>query len=62
VQPCLDRFFTETQAVAGFLRAQAFDVAQHEHAAIRVRQRIDGVFEHAAKLLRVCLALGIRLR
>ncbi len=48
--------------VSRFSRAQAFDVAQHEHRTIRFRERIDGLFEQPVKLLRVRLTLGVRLR
>ena len=62
MQARLDRFLSETQSFSRFAGTQAFDVAQHEHGAIRVGKGVDGLFEHPMKLLRVRLALGIRLR
>src|SRR6478672_8055962 len=47
MQSRLDGFFAEAQPLARFRRAQAFDVAQHEHRAIRFREGIDGFFAYA---------------
>src|SRR6185295_7000140 len=62
MQPRLHRLGADPEAFAGLARAQPLDVAQHEHGAIGLGQRVDRGFEHARQLLRVGLALRIRRR
>ncbi len=62
VQARLHGLVAEAETGAGLARAEPFDVPQHEHQAIVLRQGVYRRLEGLAQFASIRLPLGVRLR